>query len=455
MRHPLVDNKLEKLFEVNGVSKQIQDNQYWVIENLVRESAIPNMSTVEIGCLSGDTKIPLLDGRILTISEIYKKYPNGGIYVYSYDTEIKQIVPGKVILATLTQKNVQTIKIILDNGNAIKCTPEHKFMLRNGTYKEAKNLTTEDSLMPFNRSFSPKGYEIISLNNGEEKYTHVWSWEYFNGKIEKNKLIHHDIFNIDNFNPYKTNNDPRFLKLMDGKEHFLLHSGKTKELLKIRPELKELIDKKIEINEKNWNEYCKIFHPKYPLYKTAIKLGLINHKISKIEKSEFLDVYDLSIEKHHNFAIDSGIIIHNSWSGNSAVIIGSVVQRVFGTHYCIDWYKGDEMNDGYLKETVEKFDVPAVFLNNIKYFKLTDTVKLNIMSSEEGSKLFENETLAFIFIDGSHLYEQVLQDINLWYPKLRRGGILSGHDYEMTKKVVNEEFPEATIKEDIWSIKKD
>jgi tRNA(Arg) A34 adenosine deaminase TadA len=43
--------------------------------------------------------------------------------------------------------------------------------------------------------------------------------------------------------------------------------------------------------------------------------------------------------------------------------------------------------------------------------------------------LFAEESLDFIYIDANHKYEFVLQDLKLWFPKLRKGGIFAGHDF--------------------------
>ena len=43
--------------------------------------------------------------------------------------------------------------------------------------------------------------------------------------------------------------------------------------------------------------------------------------------------------------------------------------------------------------------------------------------------IFEDESLDFIYIDANHAYDFVVEDINLWFPKLKKGGIFSGHDY--------------------------
>jgi len=40
------------------------------------------------------------------------------------------------------------------------------------------------------------------------------------------------------------------------------------------------------------------------------------------------------------------------------------------------------------------------------------------------------ESLAFVYVDGDHSFRGVMDDINVWYPKLRRGGVMAFHDYE-------------------------
>lgn len=42
---------------------------------------------------------------------------------------------------------------------------------------------------------------------------------------------------------------------------------------------------------------------------------------------------------------------------------------------------------------------------------------------------FEDESIDFVYIDALHDYESVKKDINGWYPKLKKGCIISGHDY--------------------------
>lgn len=50
--------------------------------------------------------------------------------------------------------------------------------------------------------------------------------------------------------------------------------------------------------------------------------------------------------------------------------------------------------------------------------------------SVAAARAVANGTLDFVFIDGSHLYEAVLADLKAWTPKVRKGGIIGGHDWD-------------------------
>ena len=49
--------------------------------------------------------------------------------------------------------------------------------------------------------------------------------------------------------------------------------------------------------------------------------------------------------------------------------------------------------------------------------------------SGEAARLVADESLDFVFIDADHTFGAVLRDLRLWYPKVRRGGIVGGHDW--------------------------
>lgn len=51
------------------------------------------------------------------------------------------------------------------------------------------------------------------------------------------------------------------------------------------------------------------------------------------------------------------------------------------------------------------------------------------LPSEEAVRNFEDEEVGIVYLDGLHDMENITKDIALWYPKVKRGGIISGHDY--------------------------
>jgi len=51
------------------------------------------------------------------------------------------------------------------------------------------------------------------------------------------------------------------------------------------------------------------------------------------------------------------------------------------------------------------------------------------MKSEEACPLFADESVGIVYIDAKHDYENVSKDLSLWFPKVVKGGIISGHDF--------------------------
>lgn len=67
------------------------------------------------------------------------------------------------------------------------------------------------------------------------------------------------------------------------------------------------------------------------------------------------------------------------------------------------------------------------FCNNTKY--ILDIIHPCRCDSSQSSGLFEGKSVDFVFIDASHEYKHTVKDIESWLPKMKNGGILSGHDY--------------------------
>ena len=195
------------------------------------------------GCFSGDTKVALTDGKTSSFRELVEESKKG---IVNYTYTIKEdgnIGIAPILCPRITKKNAEVIKLILDNEKEIICTPDHFFMLRDGTYKKAMDLTSKDSLMPFYRKISKiggkitiDGYEMV-LNPTEHywRFTHVLADQYNldNSAYSKNEgdTRHHKDFN-------KLNNNPDNIVRMNKRDHLLYH---TKHLFKtaFRPDVLE------------------------------------------------------------------------------------------------------------------------------------------------------------------------------------------------------------------------
>jgi len=69
-----------------------------------------------------------------------------------------------------------------------------------------------------------------------------------------------------------------------------------------------------------------------------------------------------------------------------------------------------------------------------------DVIVWHYKYSVQASKDFKNNSLDFVYIDGDHSYEMVKKDILSWTPKVKKGGLVIGHDYDLeaVKKAVDE-----------------
>jgi len=83
--------------------------------------------------------------------------------------------------------------------------------------------------------------------------------------------------------------------------------------------------------------------------------------------------------------------------------------------------------------------------------------------SIEAAVIVVDHYFDFVFIDADHRYEQVQQDIQAWYPKVKVGGLLCGHDYDGkndrrgiwgVKRAVDEAFGDRVLTDRglIWGV---
>lgn len=162
----------------------------------------------------------------------------------------------------------------------------------------------------------------------------------------------------------------------------------------------------------------------------------------------FPNFYSYIVNK---FPDNSTFVEVGAWKGRSACymaveIINSGKNIDF---YCVDTWEYVETSSEIGKD--EFNNLFEIFQENIK--PVSSHIKTIKSLSWDGAKHFEDNSVDFVFIDAAHDYESVMKDIQAWYPKVKQGGIISGHDYRVGNGVyeaVNEFFKEATILKGEW-----
>lgn len=122
----------------------------------------------------------------------------------------------------------------------------------------------------------------------------------------------------------------------------------------------------------------------------------------------------------------------DNWSGSPGE-----AKEIKGLTAMMSWMKDTNTNaDG-------AFDT---FNRNIAPVKEALKGHFNIVRKEssEASTLFKDESIDFLFLDGDHSYEAVIRDIDIWLPKVKKGGVFAGHDrdYPPAGKAIFEKIPE-------------
>ena len=199
------------------------------------------------GCFSKDTNVALADGRNISFEQLVKEYKKGKKnYCYTIQKN------GSIGLAPiknprLTKKNTTVIKVILDNDEKIVCTPDHLFMLKDGSYKKAKELKPHDSLMPLRKQLSRigkritiEGYELVyDPLSYRWIFTHLLADQY---NLQRGAYKESDGDHRHHIDFNKLNNNPDNLTRLSKKKHLRFHSEMAEKTIG-RPEIKEKLRK--------------------------------------------------------------------------------------------------------------------------------------------------------------------------------------------------------------------
>ena len=103
------------------------------------------------------------------------------------------------------------------------------------------------------------------------------------------------------------------------------------------------------------------------------------------------------------------------------------------TLYCVDpWDNYPDYE--YDKSGGTTGDLEVQYQEAVKRLAPYSNCKIIKKTSMEALKDFEDESLDFVYIDGNHGFKYVTEDIFEWSKKVKKGGIISGHDYIYTSR---------------------
>jgi hypothetical protein len=148
--------------------------------------------------------------------------------------------------------------------------------------------------------------------------------------------------------------------------------------------------------------------------------------------------------------------ILNQYSLNVGAEIGTfkgqfskhLLENWHGKLFMIDVWRG--LGDEYIDSSNHNFFENGVYGECMKNIQGHEDRAIMIRASSEiASKIFNNHSLDFVYIDANHAYEFVKQDIELWYPKVKPGGWIMGHDY-LSMSWDNPPFAENGVDKHIW-----
>ena len=157
---------------------------------------ITNVTVDSYQCFTGDTKVRLLDGRSVSFEDLSTEFSDGrDFWVYSFDGH--RIVPGRARNPRRTAKK-QVVEVELDNGERVRCTADHLWMLRDGSWCEAGSLAPDMSLMPL---YMGKNHKVVMVRPAGEEWVYDLTVDkYANFALDAGVFVHNSADSLQQLN---------------------------------------------------------------------------------------------------------------------------------------------------------------------------------------------------------------------------------------------------------------
>jgi predicted O-methyltransferase YrrM len=162
----------------------------------------------------------------------------------------------------------------------------------------------------------------------------------------------------------------------------------------------------------------------------------------------FRDFYkEMALNTDYKVYVELGV-----WKGHSISYLASNLKNRNVKIYAVDIFEDWDKNKEVLNEVQY---ITQIYNKNLENAGVRNMITDIKSISWEAADKFKDGEIDFIFIDADHSYTSVTKDIKAWLPKLKKGGIISGHDYFTSlgvKQAVDELLGDVTTikKENIW-----
>lgn len=150
-------------------------------------------------------------------------------------------------------------------------------------------------------------------------------------------------------------------------------------------------------------------------------------------QAELLGKMASSVARESMVSVELG-----TFEGVSAFGVLPTIKKNNGHMFLIDWFRGCD-GDEYIDVGAGNKILSKLRLD-IEEAGYSDCCDIIVGKTDSIVQLIRDESIDFLFIDADHRYEYVYRDIELWYPKIRYGGIICGHDFEKTLEDAGPEF---------------
>ena len=150
---------------------------------------------------------------------------------------------------------------------------------------------------------------------------------------------------------------------------------------------------------------------------TWVMLEAAAHIDGWMTKPELAFLYSIGLSMP-----DGAVVVEvGSWKGRSTVAIAEGIAGKNARLVSVDTFRGDAAIGAHDPE-----EILAEFRRNTAHVGFLETI---VSDSVDAAASVPDRSLDWLFIDADHSYDGVRTDLAAWAPKLKPGGLMSGHDY--------------------------